>query len=185
MGIQGSSAAKKSKPRKIVIAIAAVVIIVSVAAGIAVFFEAPQQTFFKGAYGVYQSVYTYSNMTFQVTSHLEVVDMNSTIATFVQNVTTISNGTSTNSSTLGYYDLQARHFIINMLFNGTHGEDLQYNNATRHCLVYEYVAIQNYQVGTFSVYYDNETGWILKQVNSMPTYHADLELVETNVPGLS
>jgi hypothetical protein len=184
MGKQENQAAKRPRIRRSIVVVAFAIVVVSLAVGIALLYEGPQQTFFKGAYGVYQGVYSSSNSTAQITSRLEVVDLNDTVATFTQNITFVSNGTAENYNATMHYDLLARHFDFSNLLNGTYPTDITFNGVARPCLAYQYVVISGTEWGTTTVYYDNATGWILKQVTLMPAYNYSFNLVQTNVPGL-
>lgn len=175
--------------RSVLFVAIALIAVAAVAAALLYSMSTPSPPWlFKGAYGVYQGNFTSLNESYGITSRLEVTDFNSTTATFAQSIImSFANGTQSQQyNVTSYYDLQGKHFIVNNdILNKTYGEDVNYKNSERPCLVYEYVAIYtDNTIGIIHVYHDNATGWILGQKNYSADFNTTLNLVETNIPTL-
>jgi len=136
---------------------------------------------FNGAYATYNGTYTIENTTYSVTMRYNVIGFNSTHATFTQNVTTIWAGGYGSNVTTKWFDLTTKRFTPDINnFNRYYAASLAYNGATRTCTVYEYLTSPS----TTSVYYDQWGTWILKQAGPINGTYCELDLINTNIPGL-
>jgi len=195
MGAKKSNKANSARINKrkaiIILAIAAAVIVGSVTTIIILNNNSQQQTpqfpwLFNGAYAIYNGTYMNGNLTLGVSTRIQVVSYNSTIATVIQNLTeTFVNGTQVTGSETSHYDLQNKHFILDSsyILNGTYAGEFQYNNEIRPCTILQYVQIVIGGAITYEVYYDNATSWILKQTDMGPNFNSSVEMVSTNIPG--
>ncbi|MGC9165945.1 MAG: hypothetical protein ACP5GU_09610 [Thermoprotei archaeon] len=170
-----------SKAKKLLIII---IIVLLVIGGLVVYQLLIPRTFFKGAYAVYYGKTSILFATINMTLRLEIVDINTTYAKILTYIKA--------ETPLGVYEYQNTTWIN--LKNYTYNiegsnlirsyEDTIYIEkiGTRNVIVYEY----RNKAGTETIYYiDKKTGWPIKiRYTSIFGQIIDLNLIDTNVPGL-
>ena len=143
---------------------------------------------FKGAYAKYEGSATVTFVSFTFTLRQEVVDFNSTHAELL---TSVSMGSSLSEpleeEVTVWVDLSKNQYLIE---EGTLVDSYEANLpfegfGNRDCIVYEYAT----DGPTLTIYVDKQIGWPLKMKVSMTgegslSLELDINLVETNIPGL-
>jgi hypothetical protein len=143
---------------------------------------------FKGAYATYEGSATVTFVSFTFTLRQEVVDFNSTHAELL---TSVSMGSSLSEpveeEVSVWFDLSKNQYLIE---EGTLIDSYEANLpfegfGNRDCIVYEYAT----DGPTLTIYVDKQIGWPLKMKVSMTgegsiSLELDINLVETNIPGL-
>jgi hypothetical protein len=143
---------------------------------------------FKGAYATYEGSATVTFVSFTFTLRQEVVDFNSTHAELL---TSVSMGSSLSEpveeEVSVWVDLSKNQYLIE---EGTLIDSYEANLpfegfGNRDCIVYEYAT----DGPTLTIYVDKQIGWPLKIKVSMTgedsiSLELDINLVETNIPGL-
>jgi hypothetical protein len=185
--------AAKPKRNFKLIAIAAVIIgVVAVSALALALLSSPSgqsSWLFKGAYAKYSGSAEVMFVSFDFSLRQEVVDWNSTHA---QLLSSVSMGSSLSepveSEQTIWVDLSKNQYMIEdaTLINSYEANNLYVEGVgTRNCVVYEYAT----DGPTMTIYVDKATGWMLKMKVSMTgedsvSLELDINLVETNIPGL-
>jgi hypothetical protein len=185
--------AAKPKRNFKLIAIAAVIIgVVAVSALALALLSSPagqSSWLFKGAYAKYSGSAEVMFVSFDFSLRQEVVDWNSTHA---QLLATVSMGSSLSepveSEQTIWVDLSKNQYMVEdaTLINSYEANNLYVEGVgTRNCVVYEYAT----DGPTMTIYVDKATGWMLKMKVSMTgedsvSLELDINLVETNIPGL-
>ena len=141
----------------------------------------------KGDYATYEGQATVMSITVSFTSKMEITDLN---ATDVQISTDFNMSTpygSTENTTTNWISRENMTFQPDGLtLNDSYSTQITLPNiGTRSCTVYEY---QNQDIGA-TYYIDNTLQWPLKMTMTSPevdgqSYSIDVNLVETNIPGL-
>ncbi len=143
---------------------------------------------FKGAYATYEGSATVTFVSFTFTLRQKVVDFNSTHAELL---TSVSMGSSLSEPVKEevsvWVDLSKNQYLIE---EGTLIDSYEANLpfegfGNRDCIVYEYAT----DGPTLTIYVDKQIGWPLKMKVSMTgegsiSLELDINLVETNIPGL-
>jgi len=142
----------------------------------------------KGAYATYEGQATVLSMTVTFTAKMEIVDLN---ATHIQVSTNFNMSTpfgATENTTTTWLSRENMTFQPDGLtLNNTYSTQVTLPNlGTRSCTVYEYIS-----QGISAAYYvDNSIQWPIKMIMTSPTsvdgqsYSMDINLVDTNIPGL-
>ncbi len=163
-----------------------IVILIVLSGFIAYQFLRPR-TFFKGAYATYNGKTTVLLMTINITLRLEVVDLNSShakILTYIRINTPLGSGEYQNTTWVNFknYTYNTENAkLIKSYENTIYVEGI----GTRDCIIYEY----KNKAGNEIIYYvDKETKWPIKIRYTLTPFNQeigiDLNLVDTNVPGL-
>ena len=144
---------------------------------------------FKGAYAKYEGSATVILLSFDFSIRQEVVDWNSTHAQLKVSVSMDSSlSEPVESDQTMWVDLSKNLYMIE---NATLVNSYEANNlyiegvGTRNCVVYEYAT----DGPAMTIYVDKAIGWPLKMQISMTgeesvSLELDINLVETNIPGL-
>jgi len=187
-----TNVAKLKRHVKLVAVIAVAVIAVVVGAFlVSALISGPQGQnawLFKGAYAKYEGSATVTFVSFTFTLRQEVVDFNSTHAELL---TSVSMGSSLSEpleeEVTVWVDLSKNQYLIE---EGTLVDSYEANLpfegfGNRDCIVYEYAT----DGPTLTIYVDKQIGWPLKMKVSMTgegslSLELDINLVETNIPGL-
>jgi hypothetical protein len=184
----------KSSLKIAAIALAVIAVVVS-ALLIGILFLKPSGQsawLFKGAYAEYEGSTTMNVMTIDVTVDFavrqEVLDFNSThakISTYFHMDSSV--GETEENETAVWVPLSQVGFTnafdeANLTRSYESTEDIA-GFGTKNCMVYEY-AISDDGL-SMTVYVDKQIGWPLKMTVSMGSmYHLDINLADTNIPGL-
>ena len=147
----------------------------------------PQSWIKKGAYATYAGQAEILTMSITFNARMEIVDVNQT---HMQLSTTYNMSTpfgATENTTTTWVSKENMNFQPeNLPLNNTYTTQITIPNlGTRTCTVYEYSS-----QGISAAYYvDNSIQWPVKMVMTSPTvqgqsYNMDINLVDTNIPGL-
>lgn len=173
-----------------VIAVAVIAIVIG-AFLVTAFLSQPQGQsawLFKGAYAKYEGTTTVMFVSFSFMLRQEVVDFNSTHAELL---TSVSIGSllsePVEEEVSVWVDLSENQYLIEegTLVN-SYEANLPFEGfGNRDCIVYEYAT----DGPTLTMYVDKQIGWPLKMKVSMTgeddlSLDLDINLVETNIPGL-
>ena len=187
-----TNVAKPKSHVKLVAVIAVAIIAVVVGAFlVSALISSPQGQnawLFKGAYAKYEGSATVTFVSFTFTLRQEVVGFNSTHAELL---TSVSMGSSLSEpveeEVSVWVDLSKNQYLIE---EGTLVDSYEANLpfegfGNRDCIVYEYAT----DGPTLTIYVDKQIGWPLKMKVSMTgedslSLELDINLVETNIPGL-
>jgi len=189
----------ESKPKshiKIIAVIAVAVIAVVIGAFlVTAFLSQPQgqsSWLFKGAYAKYEGTTSIDvlsmSISFSFTLRQEVVGFNSTHAQLLTSVSMDSSlSEPVEEEVTVWVDLSKNQYLIE---EGTLVDSYEANLpfegfGNRDCIVYEYTT----DGPTLTIYVDKQIGWPLKMKVSMIgedslSLELDIDLVETNIPGL-
>lgn len=169
-----------SKTKKLLIIVIIVLLTVSGFVAYQLLFP---RTIFKGAYAVYYGKTSLLSITINVTLRLEIVDINTThakILTYIKIETPLGLREYQNTTWVNLknytYNTENSKLIKNY-------EDTIYIEGigTRNVIVYEY----RNKDGSETIYYvDKKTGWPIKIRYTLLGQSIDLNLIDTNVPGL-
>ncbi len=193
-----SSSPSEAKPKsrnKLLIAVAAIVVVALVVGAFLVSGLLSKPTgqdawLFKGAYAKYEGSTSVMGFGFNFSVKLEVLDFNSTHAymstsfkmgSSLGETAEEENSTWVALSQVGYSNAFSENNITK-----SYETALDFGNlGTRSCTVYEYTT----DGPTMTVYVDKAIGWPLKMTVSMTgegsiTLSLDINLVDTNIPGL-
>jgi len=141
-----------------------------------------------GAYATYEGQVTVLSMTVNFNARMEIVNLNET---HIQVLTTFNMSTpygATENTTTAWVCRENMTFQPDGLtLNNTYTTQVTLPNlGTRSCTVYEYSS-----QGISAAYYvDNSIQWPIKMIMTSPTsvdgqsYSMDINLVDTNIPGL-
>jgi hypothetical protein len=138
---------------------------------------------FQGAYSTYSGNTTILFVPVQIEVRLQVMDYNTTHAKLFTLLRLSALGTTTENSTTAWFSFRDKNFVWpSATFNQTYEGDYYVEGyGVRHCYVAE-------NVGTGLkglLYIDSQTLWPLKlRLEMQPAFGLDLNLVETNIPGL-
>lgn len=181
----------KSHIKMIAVIAVAVIAIVIGAFLVTAFLSQPQGQsawLFKGAYAKYEGTTTVMFVSFSFMLRQEVVDFNSTHAELL---TSVSIGSllsePVEEEVSVWVDLSENQYLIEegTLVN-SYEANLPFEGfGNRDCIVYEYAT----DGPTLTMYVDKQIGWPLKMKVSMTgeddlSLDLDINLVETNIPGL-
>ena len=189
----------ESKPKshiKIIAVIAVAVIAIVIGAFlVTAFLSQPQgqsSWLFKGAYAKYEGTTSMDvlsmSISFSFTLRQEVVGFNSTHAQLLTSVSMDSSlSEPVEEEVTVWVDLSKNQYLIE---EGTLVDSYEANLpfegfGNRDCIVYEYAT----DGPTLTIYVDKQIGWPLKMKVSMTgegslSLELDIDLVETNIPGL-
>ena len=181
----------------IAVAVIAVVVVAFLVSALISSTQGQNAWLFKGAYAIFEGTTSIDvlsiSISFSFTLRQEVVDFNSTHAQLLTSV-------SINSSLSGsleeevmdeevtvWVDLSENQYLIEegTLVN-SYEANLPFEGfGNRDCIVYEYAT----DGPTLTIYVDKQIGWPLKMTVSMTgegslSLELDINLVETNIPGL-
>ena len=141
----------------------------------------------KGAYATYEGQATILSMTVSFNARMEIIDINEThmqISTFYNMSTPYG---ATENTTTTWVSRENMNFEPEGLpLNSTYTAQVTIPNlGTRTCTVYVYDS----EGISASYYVDNNIQWPIKMVMTSPTvqgqsYNMDINLVDTNIPGL-
>jgi hypothetical protein len=142
----------------------------------------------KGAYATYEGQATVLSMTVSFNAKLEIVDLNET---HIQVLTSFNMSTpfgATDNTTTTWVSRENMTFQPpdDLTLDNTYNTQVTLPNlGTRSCTVYEY----NSQGISAAYYVDNRIQWPIKMVMISPTvdgqtYSMDINLVDSNIPGL-
>ena len=148
----------------------------------------PQSWIKVGDYATYQGQASIMGIDVTFNAKMQIVDLNSThfeVATDVNMSTPYGN--NENQTTTWVSKENLNFHPPNMTLNDTYNAQVSVAKlGTRSCTVYEYSS-----EGISAAYYvDNQVGWPVKMVMTSPTsvdgqtYNMDINLVDTNIPGL-
>jgi hypothetical protein len=191
--VTSENMAKPKRNLRLIAIAAAVIGVVAVSAlALALLSSSPQGNsawLFKGAYAKYSGTAKVMFVDVSFSIKQEVVDWNSTHA---QLLATVSMGSMVSepveSEQTMWVDLSKNQYMIEdaTLVNSYEANNLYVEGVgTRNCVVYEYAT----DGPTMTIYVDKATGWMLKMKVSMTgedsvSLELDINLVETNIPGL-
>lgn len=171
------------RTRRIVIVVVVACVLVATVAG-AYWYSLPHYPWlFQGAYSTYSGNSTILFIPIQFDVRLQVMDYNTTHAKLFTLLKVNALGTTTENSTTAWFSFQEKNFVWpGATFNQTYEGDYYIEGfGLRHCYVAE-----NVGSGVKGLLYiDSQMLWPLKlRVEMLPTFNLDLNLVETNIPGL-
>ncbi len=169
-----------SKTKKLLIIVAIVLLVIG---GLVVYQLLTPRTFFKGAYAVYYGKTSVFFVPINMTLRLEIVDTNTTYAkilTYAKVETPLGVYEYQNTTWVNLknytYSIEGSHLIRSY-------EDTIYveKMGTKNVIVYEY----KNKAGSETIFYiDKKTGWPIKIKYTLIFGQIDLNLIDTNVPGL-
>ena len=147
----------------------------------------PQSWIAKGTYATYAGQAEILSMNITFNARMEIVDVNQTYIQLLTNYNMSSPFGSTENTTITWVSREDMNFQPeNLTLNNTYTTQITIPNlGTRTCTVYEYSS-----EGISAAYYiDNSIQWPIKMVMTSPTvegqsYNMDINLVDTNIPGL-
>ena len=150
--------------------------------------QASTQTWIKkGAYATYEGQASILSMTVSFNARMEIVDLNEThmqISTYYNMLTPYGATENTTTTWVSRENMTFQPDGI-PLENSYNTQITIPNLGTRDCTVYEYSS-----EGISATYYvDNTIQWPIKMVMTSPavqgqSYNMDINLVDTNIPGL-
>jgi hypothetical protein len=191
--VPSGNVAKPTRNLKLIAIVAAVIGVVAVSAlALALLSSNPQGNsdwLFKGAYAKYSGTAKVMFVDVSFSIRQEVVDWNSTHAQLLAQVSMSSIVSEPiESEETMWVDLSKNQYMIENanLVNSYEANNLYVEGVgTRNCVVYEYAT----DGPTMTIYVDKATGWMLKMKISMTgedsvSLELDINLVETNIPGL-
>jgi hypothetical protein len=171
------------RARNLVIVVALACVIVAAVAG-AYWYSLPHYPWlFQGAYSTYGGNYTVLFIPIQFEVRLQVMDYNTTHAKLFTLLKVTALGTTTENSTTAWFSFRDKNFAWpGATFNQTYEGDYYIEGyGLRHCYVAENVS----PGGKGLLYIDSQTLWPLKlRLEALPVVGLDLNMVETNIPGL-
>lgn len=165
----------------IVVAVAAVLV---AAVGVAYWYSLPHYPWlFQGAYSTYTGNVTLIFIPVQVDVRLQVMDYNSTHAKLFTLMRVTALGSTTENSTTAWFSFRDKNIAWpGATFNQTYEGDYYIAGyGVRHCYV-----VENVGSGLRGMLYiDSQTLWPLKlRLEMEPAFSLDLNINETNIPGL-
>lgn len=178
----------EAKPRsrtKLLIAVAAMAIVGLVVGAILVSGLLSRPTgqdawLFKGAYAKYEGSTSVMGYSFDFSVKLEVLDFNSTHAYMSTSFKMGSSvGQSVEETNSTWVELSKVGFV-NAFSESNMTRSYEATVGSRNCVVYEYTT----DGPTMTVYVDKAIGWPVKMSVSMTGISMDINLADTNIPGL-
>ena len=176
--------------RKKIIIVSSIVIIIVVAIIISYwFFLKPLPKYpwlFEGAYGKYTGETNIMGMTINVTLRMEVLEFNDTHAKILNYIKVITPFGSQEFQNITWADLTEEIYEMEgYTLKNTYDQEIYTEKfGTRTCTVYEF---EGENQSMTIIYVDKETFWPIKiKLTSTGTtaMSLDLDLIETNIPGL-
>ncbi len=141
----------------------------------------------KGAYATYEGQATVLSMSVSYNAKLEIVDFNETHIQVMNDFNMSTPFGSSENSTTAWVSRENMTFQPDGLtLNNTYIAQVALPNlGTRSCTVYEY---SNQDISA-TYYVDNNVQWPVKMMMTSPTvngqsYNMDINLVDSNIPGL-
>ena len=149
--------------------------------------SSPQSWIKKGTYATYAGQAEILSMSITFNARMEIVDVNQTHIQLSTNYNMSTPFGTTDNTTTTWVSRENMNFQPeNLTLNNTYTTQITLPNlGTRTCTVYEYSS-----QGISAAYYvDNSIQWPIKMVMTSPTvegqsYNMDINLVDTNIPGL-
>ena len=150
--------------------------------------SSPTSWITKGTYAIYQGQAEILSISIQFNARMEVIDLNSThinIQTSFDMASSFGSSENTTSIWVNREEMNFQPEGLNLSSSYTTQVTLP-NLGTRNCIVYEY----NDQDFSAAYYVDSTLHWPLKMVMTSPTsdtgqsYNMDVNLVDSNIPGL-
>jgi type II secretory pathway pseudopilin PulG len=141
----------------------------------------------KGAYATYQGQASILSITVSFNSKMEITDLNEThvqISTCFNMSTPFGTNENTTTAWLSRENMTFQPDGLSL--NNTYVTQIILPNiGTRSCTVYEY---KNQDISA-TFFIDNELHWPIKMTMTSPqvygqSYNIDINLIETNIPGL-
>jgi len=175
--------------RNIIIGITAVAIVVVAVIAVYWFFLRPQAKYpwlFEEAYGKYTGETSVMGITISVTMRLEVLEFNDTHAKLLNYIKVVTPFGSQEFQNTTWVDLTKETYETEgYTLKRSYDQDIYVENfGTRACTVYEF---EGENQSMTIMYVDKETFWPIKiKLTSTGTQamSLDLNLVDTNIPGL-
>jgi len=164
-------------------AIAVAGVLVAVVAGVYWYSLPHYPWLFQGAYALYEGDTTVLFIPVELEARLQVMEYNSTHARIFMWVNMTVLGISSQNSTSVWFSYKDKVFSWpGASFNQTYEGDYYIEGyGVRHCYVSESVS----PAGKGLIYIDSQTLWPVKlQFEAPPAVSLDINLVETNIPGL-
>lgn len=150
--------------------------------------SSPQSGIKVGGYATYQGQASIMGIEVDFNAKMQIVDLNSThfeVATDVNMSTPFGNNENQTTTWVSKENLNFQP--PNMTLNNTYNAQVSVAKlGTRNCTVYEYST----EDISATYYVDNKVGWPVKMVMTSPTsvdgqtFNMDINLVDTNIPGL-
>jgi hypothetical protein len=149
--------------------------------------SSPQSWIAKGTYATYAGQTEIFSMRITFNARIEIVDVNQTHMQLSTNYRMSTPFGATENTTTTWVSREDMNFQPeNLALNKTFTTQITIPNlGTRTCTVYEYSS-----QGISAAYYvDNSIQWPIKMVMTSPavegqSYNMDINLVDTNIPGL-
>jgi hypothetical protein len=149
--------------------------------------NSPQSWIKKGTYATYAGQAEILSISITFSARMEIVDVNQTHMQLSTHYNMSTPFGATENTTTTWVSREDMNFQPeNLTLNNTYTTQITIPNlGTRTCTVYEYSS-----EGISATYYiDNSIQWPIKMVMTSPTvegqsYNMDINLVETNIPGL-
>jgi hypothetical protein len=149
--------------------------------------NSPQSWIAKGTYATYAGQAEILSISITFSARMEIVDVNQTHMQLSTDYNMSTPFGATENTTTTWVSREDMNFQPeNLTLNNTYITQITIPNlGTRTCTVYEYS-----NEGISAAYYvDNSIQWPIKMVMTSPTvegqsYNMDINLVETNIPGL-
>jgi hypothetical protein len=149
--------------------------------------NSPQSWIAKGTYATYAGQAEILSMSVTFSARMEIVDVNQTHMQLSTNYNMSTPFGATENTTTTWVSREEMNFQPeNLTLNNTYTTQITLPNlGTRTCTVYEYSS-----EGISAAYYvDKSIQWPIKMVMTSPSvegqsYNMDINLVDTNIPGL-
>ena len=149
--------------------------------------SSPQSWIKKGTYATYTGQAEILSMSITFNARMEIVDVNQTHMQLSTDYNMSTPFGSTENTTTTWVSREDMNFQpADLTLNNTYTTQITIPNlGTRTCTVYEYSS-----QGISAAYYvDNSIQWPIKMVMTSPavegqSYNMDINLVDTNIPGL-